>query len=349
MKIVLMQNVERYNDRPEHYWNQFYNKNNVNFFKNRKWLQQEFPILAEVTQADSPPTTILEVGAGAGNTAFPILQQNQNPGLKLVACDFSRKAVELIQNNPLYKTEDLVGSIEASVWDVASLPDEETGNARLPAGIAPGSADVVILVFVFSALEPRQWEQAVRNVWTALKPGGVVLFRDYGRGDLAQVRFKKQRYLEENFYVRGDGTRVYFFDEGELRKLWIGEMAVEDGDTKGESKASVQSNHTDGEDGVSVDAVRQDYSRLGFDHSKGHASLQNFEMVGFGVDRRMLVNRQRRLKMYRCWMQGLFRKPFDGVSMMAASEAASRSAVEVPAVQAPRACPHVDNERRSSA
>ncbi|KAF2832057.1 S-adenosyl-L-methionine-dependent methyltransferase [Ophiobolus disseminans] len=276
---------KRFNDNPEKWWNVFYKNNKTNFFKNRKWLSQEFPILGEIGREDGPAATILEVGAGAGNSAFPILQNSTNKRLKIHACDFSKKAVELIRAHELYNPE----YIQADVWDVASSPDSENGG--LPLGLQEGSVDVVLMIFIFSALNPRQWDQAVRNVWKVLKPGGQVLFRDYGRGDLAQVRFKKGRWMEENFYVRGDGTRVYFFDLPELESIWSGKKAAED-------------DNTDRDD---VETLVQETQKVQLGNAPDLRPA--FEVAHIGVDRRMLVNRQRRLKMYRCWMQAVFRKP----------------------------------------
>lgn len=227
-------------------------------------------MLTEVTAEDAGAKVLLEVGAGAGNTAFPILASNGNPLLKIHACDYSKQAVEVMRKNEGY---DPV-FIQADVWDVAS--------DTLPPGLTEGSVDVVLMIFVFSALNPLEWARAVRNLHRLLKPGGQVCFRDYGRGDLAQVRFKKGRYLEENFYIRGDGTRVYFFEEDELARIWSGRMFTDDADKEADSEAD--SSNKRKEDPV------------GFDIEK------------IAVDRRLVVNRSRRLKMYRCWIQGKFTK-----------------------------------------
>lgn len=251
---------KRFNNDPEKWWNLFYTQKKATFFRDRKWLKQEFPILAEVSQAAAGPKVVLEVGAGAGNTAFPLIDASENTDLRVHAYDFSKKAVEVMRSDPRCDGTHM----RAEVWDVAT-----TENSGIPPGLEAESVDVVVMIFIFSALNPEQWQQTVRNIYAVLKPGGTVLFRDYGRGDLAQVRFKSGRWMAENFYVRGDGTRVYFFERDELVKIW--------------------SEHTD--DG------------------KVEGSAGGFEVVDLGVDRRLIVNRQRRLKMYRCWIQGRFRKP----------------------------------------
>ncbi|KAK9332481.1 S-adenosyl-L-methionine-dependent methyltransferase [Lipomyces starkeyi] len=236
-----------YMSNPSRYWDLFYRSNKSNFFKDRKWLQLEFPsIYAKATAKDSGPKTILEVGCGAGNTMFPILAANKNAELKIVGADFSHRAVELVRESPEFDP----AHIAADVWDLA----DESG--RLPAGLEEHSVDFVILIFVFSALAPEQWDTAIRNIDRLLKPGGEVLFRDYGRYDMAQLRFKGGRLLQDSFYVRGDGTRVYFFTEDELRKIFDNYFVVDK----------------------------------------------------MGTDRRLLVNRKRKLKMYRIWLQARFIK-----------------------------------------
>ena len=298
---------KRFNTSPEKWWNRFYSNNTSNFFKDRKWLQQEFPILGEIAKRAAGKKVVLEVGAGAGNTAFPILKWNENDELIIHAVDFSSQAVSLIQSSPQYDPSH----IHASVWDVAS-------TSSLPEGIEEGSVDVVLMVFVFSALNPEQWERAVGNVWRCLREGGEVCFRDYGKGDLTQVRFKRERLLGGRFYVRGDGTRVYFFEEEEVRAIWEGEDARSgrrsDHKDRGESLvngggdvaplAPASNDETNEESMAASTAETNERSNECVTMSK-----QAFEIVSLGVDRRMLVNRQKQLKMYRCWIQGRFRKP----------------------------------------
>ncbi|KAG6888131.1 hypothetical protein C0992_009544 [Termitomyces sp. T32_za158] len=320
----------KYNEKPARHWDNFYKMNASNFFRNRKWLHNEFPELVEATLPEAGPMTVVELGCGVGNSVFPLLASNKNPDLQLRAYDYSTHAVKLVQNNELYISPP-VGSIHAAVWDLTS-PD------GLPANLQPESVDVVILVFVFSALHPDEWGRAIANIHRMLKPGGLVVMRDYGRHDLTQLRFKAGRLLDENFYIRGDKTRVYFFELDELAMLFTGSKAlpsqITDRTTEEVEDDSIQPSLAASSEPLSreVSPTPQALSRSsdlllstiapvtneGNKNSGIHANLLKslancpphplFTSEQLGVDRRLLVNRKRQLKMYRVWMQGKFRK-----------------------------------------
>ncbi|KAH0607665.1 uncharacterized protein H6S33_002699 [Morchella sextelata] len=310
-KPVSASDKKRFMSDPAKWWDLFYKNNKENFFKDRKWLQQEFPILAEATREGAGEVVMVELGCGAGNTLFPVLKQNANEGFRIVGCDFSAKAVEVVRTQPLYAEHVGSGRVRAEVYDL-SEPD------TLPVGVEEGTVDVVIMVFVFSALAPEQWSAALGNVRRMLKKGGKVLFRDYGRGDLAQVRFKAGRYLDENFYVRGDGTRVYFFEQWELRKIFTGEAGeteevnykTENGEIKEREKKPVveeqvpqEEEETQEEPITTVEKTEEEQQQ-----TFPEGDFGGFVAREMGVDRRLLVNRKRQLKMYRCWMQAVFEK-----------------------------------------
>ena len=64
-----------------------------------------------------------------------------------------------------------------------------------------------------------------------MAPGGTVCLRDYARYDLTEVRFakkKRPRKLAEHFYVRGDGTRAYYFDRCTFSSLFCAHFATQD-------------------------------------------------------------------------------------------------------------------------
>ncbi|KNZ75193.1 hypothetical protein J132_04679 [Termitomyces sp. J132] len=273
----------RYNEKPARHWDNFYKMNASNFFRNRKWrLHNEFPELVEATLPEAGPMTIAELGCGAGNSVFPLLASNKNTHLQLRAYDYSSHAVKLVQNDELYISPP-AGNIHAAVWDLTSLNG-------LPTGLEPESVDIVILVFVLSALHPDEWGRAITNIHRMLKPGGLVVMRDYGRHDLTQLRFKSGRLLDENFYIRGDKTRVYFFELDELALLFTGHKAL----------LSQITDRTSGEySGVHANLLKP---------LAGCSPHPLFTSEQLGVDRRLLVNRKRHLKMYRVWMQGKFRK-----------------------------------------
>ena len=65
----------------------------------------------------------------------------------------------------------------------------------------------------------------VEKIHKVLKSGGVVLFRDYGIGDMAEERFKakSESIVEEGLYARHDGTLAHYFSIGneEMKEEFI--------------------------------------------------------------------------------------------------------------------------------
>lgn len=224
-------------EKPADQWDVFYAQNENKFFKDRKWLLKEFPEL----EAKDTPIRVLEVGCGVGNTTFPLMEMNNGENLFLYSCDYSHVAVNVLKSDPKYEESKM----KAFVWDITVTNDT----------VPEGSLDYVVCIYVLSAIHPSKVATAIGNIVRLLKPGGQLLLKDYGRYDLTQLRFKKDRFIEENFYCRGDGTLVYFFTLEEVEKL------MDDA---------------------------------------------NMSKISLHMDRRLIVNRLKQVKMYRQWIQGKF-------------------------------------------
>ncbi|XP_062861541.1 mRNA N(3)-methylcytidine methyltransferase METTL8 [Trichomycterus rosablanca] len=284
------------------YWNRFYELHQNKFFKNRHWLFTEFPELLpkgfmtscnpeeqevtkfsmEVQQEDSLAQNqnvirkkyhqqhpdynstvephhaaafpgqhtsfrILEVGCGAGNSVFPIINTIRSIDAFLYCFDFSSQAIKLVKDHPDYDPAVCHAFVHDVCDDVSQFPFPHE------------SLDVILVVFVLSSIHPDRMQGVLNKLAGYLKHGGIMLFRDYGRYDLAQLRFKKGQCLSENFYTRQDGTCVYFFIKDEVHRLFT---------------------------------------------NAGLEEVQNLE------DRRLQVNRGKKIVMHRVWMQSKYQKPY---------------------------------------
>lgn len=189
-------------DRAPHYWDVFYKQNKNKFFKDRHWFEQEFPLLKSVG-------TVLEVGCGTGSSIYPLLSFNES--VHVYACDFAESAVKLVLEHQEYTS----GRVDAFVADITA--------DVLAKHIPEESIDACLMIFVLSAISPSRMLAALVNINSVLRVGGIVYFRDYSFGDLAQKRLDtrgRARKIEENFFARGDGTRAYFFTEAMLTTIF---------------------------------------------------------------------------------------------------------------------------------
>ncbi|CAL4937596.1 unnamed protein product [Urochloa decumbens] len=203
--LFLPTGADKYERDARRYWDIFYKRHEDKFFKDRHYLDKEWGKYFE--GQDGEKMVVLEVGCGAGNTIFPLL--STYPDIFAHACDFSQRAVDLVKKHKDFRPD----RINAFVCDITS--------EQLTENMEPSSADIVTMIFVLSAVAPDKMPLVLQNVRNVLKHGGRVLFRDYAFGDLAQERLmSKGQQISENFYVRGDGTRAYYFSNEYLVNLF---------------------------------------------------------------------------------------------------------------------------------
>jgi SAM-dependent methyltransferase len=188
-------------------WNKFYSFHRNQFFKERNYLHRNFTEL-DPSSADynRGHQVVMEAGCGTGSTTFPLMALDAHR--KFIAFDFAPGAVELVRKSAQFSPDRLSTFVCDLTVDVIPLADE--------------SVDIVLLVFVLSAIAPEKMVRALRELHRVMKPGGHLLFRDYGLYDMTQMRFKakKGRKIAENFYMRADGTRTYFFSIERVKELF---------------------------------------------------------------------------------------------------------------------------------
>lgn len=221
------------------YWHYFYQRNEDHFYKDRHYLHVVFPELLTQPAHVSPDASpfdrnwyLLEIGSGVGNAIWPLLQIN--PVLKVSAMDFAKSAIELLNKRALQpenldasghpRAQGYIKSIIAP--DFEAPPPTETITSSSDSLVAFPGYNAALCMFVLSAIAPEDHHVAFRNIFRVLRhqqqstgQKSYLMIRDYGRYDEAQLRFKGDAKLDDNFYVRQDGTCAYFFTIDELIQL----------------------------------------------------------------------------------------------------------------------------------
>lgn len=190
---------------------------------------------------------LVEVGCGVGNTMLPLLEEetcipssndtnqqadnNSDSDDKrriqwtVYGLDLSSVAIDMLQTDVRFVTMARQGRAHAAVCDI-SVVDSVPHSVRKV-------ATVTTLLFCLSAIPPDCHAVAMRNAASTLQPppppagigsgGGVLVFRDYGRYDAAQLQLGRQRDKlhgeHENFYRKHDGTQCYYFTVADVRNL----------------------------------------------------------------------------------------------------------------------------------
>lgn len=83
-----------------------------------------------------------------------------------------------------------------------------------------GGVDFVTMIFTLSSVPIKRMPHVIKECLSILKPGGMLLFRDYGLYDMTMLRFTPAQKISDFSYIRGDGTFSYYFSLNFLRELF---------------------------------------------------------------------------------------------------------------------------------
>ena len=340
--------IQKYKTSGAKYWHEFYKRNKTNFYKDRHYLQVVFPELDYICDSTSNVAyhsndtnqilKLMEVGCGVGNAVLPLLELN--PRLEIHAIDFAKSAIVLLNTE--------INSDGNSKYNVISSDDMEidteietetvlntTINKRITATVCDitkdllpveeNSMDLILCMFVISAIAPEHMEKAFQKLFCALKPGGKLLFRDYGRYDEAQMRFSNKNRLEDNFYVRQDGTCAYYFEDTQLVSLLCGTNSSGSATGSSGTNSSTCSGITGGSSGggLGLESVPDAPLETVFNaamNMETNTNNTNTNMsstatgVGFKCEEcyyihRQYANRNQKKVRFRVWVHGKFVKP----------------------------------------
>ncbi|KAF6257122.1 S-adenosyl-L-methionine-dependent methyltransferase [Scenedesmus sp. NREL 46B-D3] len=186
-------------------WEVFYRAHpSARFYKERRYLLLEFPCLAPPAQLQH----IVEVGAGCGSSILPVMRAQ--PQAQVTVCDVSATCLEQLQG-----AMQLLG-LEPQRCRSFVADGTDPGLAQQLAGCC---ADVALIMFTLSAVEPAGMLAMLRNAAASLRPGGLLCVRDHALYDMVQLRIPPEQCIGRHIYRRGDGTLAYFYTTQELAGL----------------------------------------------------------------------------------------------------------------------------------
>lgn len=183
---------------------------------------------AEVEPRAEPthsPRVIMEAGCGTGSVVHPLMKLF--PTDRFVCHDVSGSAVAALVQHPAASRHVSNHLLDVFVLDLSSTGHalEDAMNASCKTGLGQQSVDVVMLVFVLSAMPSlRHMVHVLRQLRGYLKPTtGRLCFRDYGALDHNFFRFHRQQNMlidDSLNFLKGDGTEQFFFDTDTVVELF---------------------------------------------------------------------------------------------------------------------------------